>query len=167
MTLQPQITTHHTTLPPPFPAAPAFLFHLTRMADTLFIWAGTASPSEASGASGDSGQGSGAGGRGKNDELGVKKLAGDWAVAMPSRGNIAVTATPIFRTGATDIALPMSQRLARRFNGNQIHLSLSLPASLTNQSGPSMDPYASKALLAMEKKLGTWLGEVLAEGKGQ
>jgi len=54
-------------------------------------------------------------------------------------------------------------RAARKFPSSQIHLSLSLPASLTSSSGPSLDPYASKILLVMEKKLGSWLQEVLAE----
>ena len=51
---------------------------------------------------------------------------------------------------------------ARRFPSNQVHLSLSLPPTLTAPSGPSLDPFASKTLLVMEKELGKWLGEVLA-----
>jgi hypothetical protein len=42
-----------------------------------------------------------------------------------------------------------------------VHLSLSLPPSLTASSGPSADPYASRTLLVMEKELGKWLAEVL------
>jgi hypothetical protein len=42
---------------------------------------------------------------------------------------------------------------------------LSLPPSLSVQSGPTFDPYASKILLVMEKKLVIWLGEVLAAEK--
>ncbi len=55
---------------------------------------------------------------------------------------------------------------AKRVPPNQIHLSLSLPASLTATSGPNLDPYASKALLVMEKKLVAWLGEVAGETGG-
>lgn len=33
---------------------------------------------------------------------------------------------------------------------------------MTAPAGPNLDPYASKALLAMEKKLGAWITEVLA-----
>jgi hypothetical protein len=55
--------------------------------------------------------------------------------------------------------------VARKFPSNQIHLSLSLPASLTAQSGPSIDPFSSKVLLVMEKKLGGWLSEVLEKEK--
>lgn len=53
--------------------------------------------------------------------------------------------------------------VAKRFPSNQVHLSLALPASLTAPQGPQLDPYASKALLVMEKKLGTWLVEVLGQ----
>ncbi|WWD17466.1 hypothetical protein CI109_101907 [Kwoniella shandongensis] len=152
-TLQPQIQTYHTSLPSPLPSFPSFQFQLTRLTSTLMIWVGAGPPTQ------------------PGEEVptvggGEKKLAGDWSVAMPSRGNIPVTATPILRSGTSDIALPMSQRLARKFPSNQIHLSLSLPPSLTSQSGPSLDPYASKVLLVMEKKLGNWLSEVLAEEKG-
>ncbi|OCF43157.1 hypothetical protein I317_03001 [Kwoniella heveanensis CBS 569] len=160
--LEPQIKTYHTTIPSPFPGggSPAFVFHLTKMVDTLVIWVGTGTSTAAASDphQGDSGSAS------TGVVVGEKKLAGDWSVAMPSRGNIPVTATPIYRSGASDIALPMSQRLARKFPSNQIHLSLSLPSSLTSQSGPNLDPYASKMLLVMEKKLGTWLDDIL---KGQ
>ncbi|CAK9786443.1 hypothetical protein CC85DRAFT_287080 [Cutaneotrichosporon oleaginosum] len=140
MSLEPQITTHHTALTPPFPGAPAFTFHLTRLTDTLFVWAGAAERAE---------------------EEPKRTLAQEWAVAMPSRGSIPATATPVFRQGAGDMALPMAQRLAKRFPSNQIHLSLSLPASLTATSGPNVDPYASKALLVMEKRLVAWITEVI------
>lgn len=66
------IATYHTFVPPPLPTAPSFHLHLTRMRDTLFIWVGTGS-------------------EGSEDEestgsVGGKRLAGDWAVAMPTRG---------------------------------------------------------------------------------
>ncbi|KAK8864237.1 hypothetical protein IAR55_001483 [Kwoniella newhampshirensis] len=152
--LRPQIKIHHTNLPSPLPSSPSFQFQLTRLTSTLVVWVGAGPPTQL----------------GEEVSIiagGEKKLASDWSVAMPARGNIPVTATPIFRSGASDIALPMSQRLARKFPSNQIHLSLSLPPSLTSQSGPSLDPYASKVLLAMEKKLGNWLSEVLKEERGQ
>jgi hypothetical protein len=68
MDLTPRTTTHHTVLPAPFPAAPSFALHLTRLADTLFIWVGTAPQP------------------GTEEEEGKRKLAGEWAVAMPSYG---------------------------------------------------------------------------------
>ncbi|TXT03839.1 hypothetical protein VHUM_04360 [Vanrija humicola] len=138
--LEPHTTTAYTYIPAPYPGAPAFQFQLTRLADTLLVWVGTGGPAAAE----------------KN-----KRLASDWAVAMPSRGNIPTTATPIFRSGATDTALHMAQRLSKRFPPNQIHLSLSLPSNLTAPAGPGLDPYASKALLVMEKKLVAWLTDVL------
>ncbi|WWC70394.1 uncharacterized protein I206_104344 [Kwoniella pini CBS 10737] len=148
MSLEPKIKTYYQTLPSPLPNSPSFVFHLTRLVDTLMIWVGTGSPADPTSDI-------------ENIIVGEKKIASDWAVAMPSRGNIPVTATPIYRAGASDYALPMSQRLARKFPSNQIHLSLSLPSSLTSQSGPNLDPYASKLLLIMEKKLVTWLSEVI------
>ena len=66
------IATYHTFIPPPLPSAPSFHLHLTRMRDTLFIWVGNGS-------------------EGSEDEestgsVGDKRLASDWAVAMPTRG---------------------------------------------------------------------------------
>lgn len=53
---------YHTTIAPAFPSAPAFVLSLTRMKDTLLVWVGT------------------------DDDEETKRLAADWAVAMPSRG---------------------------------------------------------------------------------
>lgn len=131
MSLQPQISTYHTSIPSPIPSSPSFNFHLTRMVNTLMIWVGTGLPTDTAGnvAGGVASMGS--------VEQVDNKLAGDWSVAMPSRGvsvvswtmdvsgemlipagmgdmkNIPVTATPLFRSGSTDIALPMSQRLGQ------------------------------------------------------
>ncbi|OWZ81147.1 hypothetical protein C365_00114 [Cryptococcus neoformans Bt85] len=157
MSLQPQISTYHTSIPSPFPSSPSFNFHLTRMVNTLMIWVGTGLPTDTAGNAAG-----GAASMGSVEQV-DNKLAGDWSVAMPSRGNIPVTATPLFRSGSTDIALPMSQRLAKKFPLNQIHLSLSLPPSLTNQTGQTIDPYASKMMLVMEKKLGKWIEEILSQ----
>ena len=92
--------------------------------------------------------------------------------------NIPVTSTPVLRTSSSDLSLAMSQRLgkstlhqiaepiltkiAKRFPGNQVHLSLSLSSKLLPSQGSAHDPFASKVLLIMEKKLSAWLGEVLA-----
>ncbi|EKD05673.1 hypothetical protein A1Q2_00025 [Trichosporon asahii var. asahii CBS 8904] len=115
--LPPQIKTYHTSLPPPFPGAPGFTFHLTRLKDTLMIWVG---------------------GQTLDEDEARTRLAAEWAVAMPGRG---------------------------RFNPNQVHLSMSLPASLTTTSKQTMDPYASKAVLVMEKKLGAWIDDILEKEK--
>nr|ODN82552.1 hypothetical protein L203_05361 [Cryptococcus depauperatus CBS 7841]ODN97808.1 hypothetical protein L204_03231 [Cryptococcus depauperatus CBS 7855] len=131
------ITTAHIHIPPSLPSSPSFHFHLTRLTDTLFVWVGAA-PSDGQEASGNG------------------RLAVDWSVAMPARRSMPVACTPLYRAGTNDASLSMAARLARKFPRQQVHLSLDLPASLT-QSGPSTDPYASKILLAMEKKLGDWL----------
>ncbi|WWD02785.1 hypothetical protein V865_000827 [Kwoniella europaea PYCC6329] len=153
MSIEPTIKTYHSALPSPIPNSPSFVFHLTRLVDTLMIWVGTGTPSDPNTMGGG------------GVIVSEKKLANDWAVAMPSRGNIPVTSTSVYRATANDHALGMSQRLARKFPNNQIHLSLSLPSTMTSQSGPNLDPYASKLLLVMEKKLGSWLSEVLEAEK--
>ncbi|CAD6572453.1 MAG: hypothetical protein TREMPRED_000548 [Tremellales sp. Tagirdzhanova-0007] len=174
MSLDPQsgITTQHTYLPSPLPSSPSFHLHLTRLKDTLMIWVGAGEPSDPT-----------MPGVEANVGPSEKRLAGDWAVAMPARGNIPVTGTPVFSSGASDLALPLAQRLggseslsscspagssvtrrlyaARRFPPNQIHLSLSFPTTLTSPSGPSLDPFASRVLLLLEKKLGLWLETLL------
>lgn len=124
--LEPHTTTAYTYIPAPYPGAPAFQFQLTRLTDTLLVWVGTGGPVAAE--EGDDAPGA-AGGE-KN-----KRLASDWAVAMPSRGvragwlardgkltrpqNIPTTATPIFRSGATDTALHMAQRLCKFASGSR------------------------------------------------
>lgn len=83
--LEPQIKTYHTTVPPPFPGAPGFVFHLTRLKDTLMVWAGAQTLSE------------------EDDDR--KRLAGDWAVAMPGRG---VSSLPFFPNPRTSYYDPRS-----------------------------------------------------------
>ncbi|WVN88126.1 uncharacterized protein L203_103327 [Cryptococcus depauperatus CBS 7841] len=141
------ITTAHIHIPPSLPSSPSFHFHLTRLTDTLFVWVGAA-PSDGQEASGNG------------------RLAVDWSVAMPARRWLVRRCTELARTmrrcrwqrGSVGgwFADRADSYAARKFPRQQVHLSLDLPASLT-QSGPSTDPYASKILLAMEKKLGDWL----------
>lgn len=61
----------HTTLPSPLPGSPSFIFHLTHLTNTLLLWIGTGQPTDPA------------------DPTAVitpveRKLAQDWAVAMPS-----------------------------------------------------------------------------------
>lgn len=63
--LPPQISTHYASLEPPFPGAPGFTFHLTRLKDTLMVWVG---------------------GQSLEDDEARTRLAAEWAVAMPGRG---------------------------------------------------------------------------------
>ena len=67
-------TTYHTTIPSAFPSAPSFHFQLTRFRDTLFVWIGSGSASDA--------QGELDGAAGPSE----RRVGGDWAVAMPKRG---------------------------------------------------------------------------------
>jgi len=161
--LTPSISLHHTIVPSPLPTAPSFHLHLTRLRNTLMIWIGTGPPTDVA----PTGEVS------PHPQLtsppnvagpSEKRLAADWGVAMPALGRMPVTGTPVFRSGAMDVAVPMSQRLARRFPQNQIHLSLSLPASLT-ESGSSAGPFPSKVMLMMEKRLCTWIEEVITHAR--
>ena len=78
------IATYHTFIPPPLPSAPSFHLHLTRMKDTLFIWVGNGSEgSEEEESTGSTGE---------------KRLASDWAVAMPTRG-VSTNTTDHFVSG--------------------------------------------------------------------
>lgn len=70
--LESSIKIHHTTVAALFPGAPAFTYQLTRLTDTLFIWVGAGE----AGSLGDE----------ETSSVGTRRLAGDWAVAMPSRG---------------------------------------------------------------------------------
>lgn len=211
MSLQPQISTHHTSIPSPLPSSPSFNFHLTRMVNTLMIWVGTGLPTDTAGNSVG-----GAASMGSVEQV-DNKLAGDWSVAMPSRGvgvvswsmgvsgemlilagmgdmkehtsdcdtpvqvwlngycsaNVSATGSVISYAHALSIlawlgyspcvSADTSLGIAKKFPLNQIHLSLSLPPSLTNQTGQSIDPYASKMMLVMEKKLGKWIEEILSQ----
>jgi proteasome assembly chaperone 4 len=64
----------------------------------------------------------------------------------------------------------MGLYVAKRFPGNQVHLTLSLSSKLMNPnsqgSGSSHDPFASKVLLVMEKKMSAWLQDIL-DGEGK
>jgi hypothetical protein len=71
--LDSHITTHYASLPSPLPSSPSFVFHLTRLTNTLLIWVGTGQPTESSTS-------------GEMIMPNEKKLAQDWAVAMPPRG---------------------------------------------------------------------------------
>lgn len=82
------ISTHHTILASPAPGIPSFHFQLTRLVDTLFIWVGVSE------GNGQNAAAASAGGTGDEDgavetktvKPDERKLASDWAVAMPSRG---------------------------------------------------------------------------------
>jgi len=73
--LEPQIKLYSTSIPSPLPSSPSFIFHLTHLTSTLLIWVGTGQPIDP---------------ETPTSEAVVipseKKIAQDWAVAMPARG---------------------------------------------------------------------------------
>ncbi|KAL4266394.1 Proteasome assembly chaperone 3 [Pleurotus pulmonarius] len=76
-------------------------------------------------------------------------LSRDWACAMPPRlggsySSDAVPATSLYRSSSSEVALPMAQRLAKRFR-KQIFLSVDVPPAIL-----SMSP-SHKLLFAVEK----------------
>jgi len=74
------------------------------------------------------------------------RVARDWACAMPPiRESMPPASTSLFRSISSDVALPMSQRLARRFK-KQILLSVDLPPPLSVSNQGSI-------LLEIEKRL--------------
>ncbi|KAF8904455.1 hypothetical protein CPB84DRAFT_1814449 [Gymnopilus junonius] len=93
------------------PSLPSLVLQVTQMVDTYMLWVGTAENTEI--------------GNGEKVVLGGN-LCRDWACAMPPRvAGAASAATSLFRTSASDVALPMAQRLAKRFK-KQIFLSIDI-----------------------------------------
>lgn len=85
----PAIMTRHTIIPSPIPSAPSFHFHLTRLKDTLFVWIGTGKPTSITLQSQrqDGSLVSGAAGIMPGEAaLDERRVASDWAVAMPGGG---------------------------------------------------------------------------------
>ena len=70
--LPPRITTHHTYVPSPFPTAPSYIVHLTRLTNTLVIWLASAAPSSSDTTA-------------PPPIPSSTRLAAEWAVAMPGR----------------------------------------------------------------------------------
>ncbi|EIN11884.1 hypothetical protein PUNSTDRAFT_37554, partial [Punctularia strigosozonata HHB-11173 SS5] len=120
---------------------PALALQVTSLVDSYMLWVGTTEAKEEDVKSGSA------------IEQGV--LARDWACAMPPLPNspIPPLGTALFSTAASDFALAMAQRLARRFK-KQIFLSIDVPpAFLSMGQGPAV-------LLAMERSLVAALKEL-------
>lgn len=133
MSSAPHIQVETKYIPPSDLSLPAIVVQVTRLVGSYMLWVGTTDVAAED----------------------VRKaplqgrLAKDWACAMPtkdSNSGIPPAATSLFRSSSSDAALPMAQRLARRF-GKQIYLSLDLP--------PAFDSIGQGArlLLAVEKAL--------------
>jgi proteasome assembly chaperone 4 len=82
--LVPEIKLHHKSIPSPLPSSPSFVFQLTRLKDTLLIWAGTGAPTATT--TSDKNTSKTDEGEEVVVELGERRLASEWGVAMPSRG---------------------------------------------------------------------------------
>jgi len=108
----PKIKVETRTFTPPTPLSPTFALQITHLTDSYMLWIGTVPPV--------------AEGQDARPTAPDAKVARDWACAMPS-GTTSVPAigTSLFRTPASDVALPLAQRLARRFK-KQIFLSVDL-----------------------------------------
>jgi len=110
---------------------PAIVCQVTSLVDSYMLWIGATEERE------------------ENAAIAVLNghLGRDWACAMPARTNSSVppSGTSLFCASASDIALPMAQRLARRFK-KQIFLSIDLPPSfIAMGQGPTLSLEAEKA----------------------
>ncbi|KAF9529202.1 hypothetical protein CPB83DRAFT_852850 [Crepidotus variabilis] len=94
------------------PTMPSLVIQVTQMVNTYMLWVGVASSHDS-----EAGENAVVDGR----------LCKDWACAMPPRDTtVPASATSLFRSGGSDVALSISQRLAKRFR-KQIFLSVDLP----------------------------------------
>ncbi|KAI0082059.1 hypothetical protein K474DRAFT_1688402 [Panus rudis PR-1116 ss-1] len=117
-------------IPPPEPYLPALGLQVTQLTGSYMVWVGVTEESA------------------ENAQLVPLRgfLLKDWACAMPPGPNVAIppAATSLYRASSSDTALPMAQRLARRFK-KQIFLSVDVPPSfMAMGDGP-------KVLLAIER----------------
>ncbi|KAF9482169.1 hypothetical protein BDN70DRAFT_802087 [Pholiota conissans] len=121
------------------PSLPSLVLQVTQMVDTYMLWIGAA-------------DGNTNAGNGENAVLNGN-LCKDWACAMPPRlpGGLSA-ATSLFRSANSDIALPMAQRLAKRFQ-KQIFLSVDIPSGfLSLGQGPRLALEAEKGIVATLKE---------------
>jgi len=90
---------------------PALVLQITRLVGSYMLWIGTTDVQP------------------ENAEAAVSRgrLCQDWACSMPPTSSTIIQAPgmPICRTSASDVALSMTQRLARRFK-KQIFLSVDI-----------------------------------------
>ncbi|CED82028.1 hypothetical protein [Phaffia rhodozyma] len=140
----PSIITETHLLPPLDPSSPSFLLHITRLKGSLLLWVGAANSD----------------GRASSVNLGK-----EWSCGMPAVGTRPPVATPLFRSGSSDIALGLSSRIAKRLS-IQILLSLDLPSSLTStRTSLYTNQNAQFILLDLEKKIIGILLKLMKEEK--
>ncbi|KAL4248348.1 hypothetical protein ABKN59_008075 [Abortiporus biennis] len=139
----PPVTNIHVQtkyIPPTQPALPPLAVQVTSLIGSYMVWVGvTEEPAE-------------------NVHLAPVQgfLLKDWACAMPpSNSNVAIppSATSLFRSSSSDTALPMAQRLAKRFK-KQIFLSVDVPPSFVTMGE------GSKLMFAVEKAVVDTLKEL-------
>ncbi|PPQ89723.1 hypothetical protein CVT25_014124 [Psilocybe cyanescens] len=124
------------------PSLPPLVLQITHMVDTYMLWIGTADSNTNTG----------------NGEKAVLNgnLCKDWACAMPPRVSGAPSAaTSLFRSSSSDVALPMAQRLAKRFQ-KQIFLSVDIPVDFTSMGqGHRLVFEAEKGIVTTLKEIET------------
>ncbi|KAI5123064.1 hypothetical protein M0805_000498 [Coniferiporia weirii] len=119
-------------------STPALVVQSTRLVNSYMLWVGSteAGPSEA-----------------QRAPLGGS-LCRDWACAMPPTSSaVPASASSLFRTPSSDVALSMAQRLARRFK-KQIFLSIDLPSSsIAMGHGPKLVQEAERRVVERLREL--------------
>ncbi|KAF8973101.1 hypothetical protein BDZ97DRAFT_652432 [Flammula alnicola] len=122
------------------PSLPPLVLQITQMVDTYMLWIGAAESKTSFG-------------NGEQAVLGGK-LCKDWACAMPPRVSGGPSAaTSLFRSSSSDVALPMAQRLAKRFQ-KQIFLSVDIPAGFVSLGqGQKLVLDAEKGIVATLKEI--------------
>jgi len=161
----PKIQNSSYIFPPSLPNARTFGLQLTELTDTYLLWVGVVPSSagelapvpvdplrdeDGGGSAGadlgaDLGEGAGA----------EARLGRDWAVGMPGWGNHPPVGTALLRNAGEDLALSLSQRLARRFK-KQVFLSVDVGDFGAGVGGAQ----GARVLLDVERQLVGVLSQV-------
>ncbi|TFY74332.1 hypothetical protein EWM64_g9680 [Hericium alpestre] len=115
---------------PASPTAPTLVVQVTHLVDSYMLWVGVADEPHVP----------------EEQVIRNGHLARDWACAMPARDSSAAPGGASLFRSSSDIALPMAQRLARRFK-KQMYVSVDIPASITTAGADT------QIALEMEKAL--------------
>ncbi|KAJ3473505.1 hypothetical protein NLI96_g12970 [Meripilus lineatus] len=120
-------------IPPSQRSLPALALQITQLSGSYMVWIGTTTCTTET-----------------VDKAAMQgSLLRDWACAMPPGVNTSTpaAATCLYRASSSDIALPMAQRLAKRFK-KQIFLSVDIPPGfLSMGDGPLLVLAAEKAVV--------------------
>ncbi|KZO93075.1 hypothetical protein CALVIDRAFT_566795 [Calocera viscosa TUFC12733] len=152
----PKIRTTAYRFPPSLPSGPTFGLQVTQLTGTYVLWVGVL-PSGSEELAvlpqldplrDEEGGGSGGEVGGGGEEA---KLGRDWAVGMPPRGSLPPVGTQLLRSSGDDLALPLAQRLARRF-GKQVFLSVDV-GDLTAGGMMGMGAEGARVVMDVERGL--------------